>query len=330
MCGKITRFVCAILAVCMLTCAAACADDRGMFKFEGNIFRPALFGSSGGEWSELVLASLPFALPEEGEVILLRCEKLGSQITPHELSGVVAAFQLYNARTDRYLKPVCAITVPETSSTFDLLFYENTAVDPADYTLFCEGEHHSLAHMYDYRPETKVLRAPPAVLPTMPPEGEFLAEARPAYCEPAERLLRQSRNGELPVLDGAVRFSGKLAVVVFDSQDTVWKTTLDGTDPIRDLLPADRLAASLEEADTLILIHSRSVVVGQYGTHGSARRIDTLVTVIDPGQSAMYPAYTAVSSNPPASISTNALFAGGAEGNYEYEEAIRQIAQQLD
>lgn len=329
MSGKFLRIICALLLV-TVACSAACADDSGYVRFDGNYFRPALLGLSGGEWSELVEASLPFQMPEEGTVILLRCLKLGSQISPEELSGVVAEFRLFNRQTGRYLAPVSAITVPETSSTFDLIFYENAEVSAEDYSLFCEGEEYTFEKMYRFRPETQVLRNPPDVLPTMPPEGAFLQEYRPEYCEPAERLLRQSDQGQLPVLNEEIQFGEKIAVVVFDSQDTVWKTTLDTSDPVRDLFPAQRLAASWEEADTLVLIRRNAVTVGNYGTHGSAKRVDALVTVVDMGRTAMYPVYTAASGDPPASISTNSAYTGGAEGEYKYAEAVEQIAQKLN
>ena len=321
---------CVLSLVLVLACAPALADDSGRIKLNGNYFRLSLFGSSGGEHADLVLASLPFQLPEEGEVILLRCVKLGSQITPPELAGVVEAFRLYNRRTESVLLPVSAITLPQTSSIFDLLFYENTVVDPADYCVLCNGEEYTFEHMNDYSPDLRVLRDPPEVLPTMPPEGGFLAEFRPEYCEPAERLLQQADAGELTLLDGDPQFGEKLAVVVFSSQYIVWKTTLDETDPLRELFPADRLAASWEEADTVVLVSKRAVAVGTYGiTAGTARRVDTLVTVVDMRRQAMYPVSVAASSDPPSSIKTLATYTGGAEGTYEYEKAVTQIANQL-
>ncbi len=303
----------------------------GYLNFAGNVFRVDLFGSSDGEYSQLVRDSLPFQLPEEGEVILLRLVKLGSQITPDELEQVVGEFQLYNKRTDRCLKPVSAITVEATSSTFDLLFYEDTQVRQEDYSLLCEGEEYAFEDigLGKFSPDTRVLREPVEPLPTMPPEGGFLEEARPEYCGPAEEMLKAVHAGQMSLLEGDPRYGKKLAVMVFSDQDVVWKTSLNAEDGIAEMLPSDRLAASWDEADTVVLISRKTTVVGHYSGRGSARRVDTLLTIVDQAQGAMYATVTAFSSDPPSSIKTNSLYAGGAEGTYEYEKAVGLIAQAL-
>ena len=303
----------------------------GYLSFDGNVFRVDLFGSSDGEYSQLVRDSLPFQLPGEGEVILLRLVKLGSQITPDELKQVVGEFQLHDKRTDRCLKPVSAITVEITSSTFDLLFYEDTQVRREDYTLLCNGQEYAFEDIGfgKFSPDTRVLRKPVEPLPTMPPEGGFLEEARPEYCGPAEELLKAVQAGQMSVLEGSPRYGKKLAVMVFSDQDVVWKTSLSAEDGIAEMLPADRLAASWDEADTVALISRKTTVVGNYSGHGTARRVDTLLTIVDQTQGATYATATVFSSDPPDSIETNSLYAGGAEGTYEYEKAIGQIAQAL-
>ena len=231
------------LALCLFPAAHAL---EGYLDYEGNTFRMDLFASSDGEYSQLVRDSLPFQLPDEGEVILLRMVKLGSQIKPDELKEVVGEFQLVNAQTGRCLRPVSAITVEVTSSTFDLLFYENTQVRQEDYTLLCEGTEYRFEDigLGKFRPDTEVLREPVEPLPTMPPEGGFLAEARPEYCEPAEALLSAVRAGSLDKLEGEPRYGDKLAVMVFSDQDVVSKTSLDDEEDLFAALPADRLAAN--------------------------------------------------------------------------------------
>ena len=318
-----------LVLVMLAVVGVSFADDSGYVDYKGNTIKLVLMGSSDGEWSQLVRDSLPFQLPEEGEVILLRCSKLGSQVKPDELELIVNEFKLYNKRTDRYLLPVSAITVEVTSSTFDLLFYENTQVYPEDYSLFCEGEEYTFENFSSYPYPTNVLREPGEVLPTMPPEGGFLKESRPEYCEPAENMIKAIDQGQMTILEGDPQYAEKLAVIVFSSQDVVWKTTFEEEDQIAALLPQDRLAKSWDEADTVILIRRETMVVGNYGARGSARRVDTIVTVVDKKLNARYRSILAFSSDPPESIRTNSAYASGAEGNYEYEKAIEQIAEQL-
>ena len=259
--------------------------------------------------------SLPFQMPEGGEVILLRCSKLGSGITPEELKLATDEIQLYNKKTDCFLKSVSAITREVTSSTFDLLLYENTQVQPENYSLFCRGEEYTFENFSSYPTPTDILCEPANVLPTMPHEGEFLEEVRPEYCKPAESIIKEIDQRQMRVLEGDPKYQGKLAVIVFSSQDVVWKASFNEKDQIGSLLPQDRLAASWEEADTVILIRKSTTVVGNYGARGSARRVDTMVTAVDRNQNAMYKTYKAFSSDPPSSIRTNSGYAGGAEGD---------------
>lgn len=320
-----------LLIVMLLLCSTATADIPGTIRHRGNYIKMELFGATHAKWNQLVRDSLPFEMPGTGEVLLLRCAKLGSQITPDELDFIRKEFKLFNRQTGVYLSPVAAITVVETSSTFDLLFYEDAEVLLENYSLFCEGVEYTFDNLStslsisDSRP----LREHPGPLPTMPPAGSFLEEWRPEYCKPSEDLIKLIDEGELSILEGEVQFGNKLAVMVFDDQDVMWKTSLNGGDQIAEMFPAEKLAANWNEADTVILIRENSVVVGHYGTHGSARRVDTMVTVVDMRRYAMYRTYLAFSSDPPSSIKSNSLYVSGAEGKYEYQKAIEQIAERL-
>ena len=84
-----------LVLVMLAVVGVSFADDSGYVDYKGNTIKLVLMGSSDGEWSQLVRDSLPFQLPEEGEVILLRCSKLGSQVKPDELELIVNEFKLY-------------------------------------------------------------------------------------------------------------------------------------------------------------------------------------------------------------------------------------------
>ena len=329
-----------LLAVVLLMIVSVSRADDDSVRFDGFSINIQLYGSTGGEFADLVRDSLPFRLPDEGEVLMLRFARPGmSGITPDELSQVADSLQLYNQKTDRYLKAIAVNTTPNPSAYFELFFYENTHVQWEDYSVFCNGQEYSIQTLSRFstilnfkneRENVKPLRDHEGELPTMPPEGGFLEEARPEYKTLAEALIKRVNQGELTVLDGDPAYGEKIAVTVFNEKDVTWKSTLDPESELRDLLPPDRLAVAWEEADTMVLIQKGATLVGYYGMTIAAYKVDTIVTVIDLREDAMYSTYTAFSNDPPDSISTDPRVKGGAkQAAYEYEAVIEQIKESL-
>ena len=305
--------------------------------FLGTTIRMDLLASSESDteiWKQLVYDSVPFQMPDEGVVLLLRCCKLGSQITPKELSQVMDEFRLYNMENNTYLEPVGSVTVEETSSDFDLLFYDEKDAGPLGYALECEDEIYLFDNMGQYSFSVEPLRertVDVSELPPMPAPGTAVDD-RPQYASELEDLLEKAANSELTENDDVLPAGGKTVIAVFSDQDVLQQCSLDEADrqelfrTIQDVPFADLL----EEADYAMLIHSGTEVIGHYGvTAGSAKRVYTLLTIIDLRTMEQYPTITVAASDPPESINTNSLYASGASGEYEPDKAIAYIADQL-
>ena len=309
-------------------------NEEPRVPFVGTIIRMDMLASSESDtetYKQLVYDSVPFQMPEEGVVLLLRCCKLGSQITPQELSQVIDEFKLYNIENKTYLEPVGAVTVEETSSDFDLLFYDEKDAGPLGYALECEGEIYLFDNMGQYSFSTEPLRertVDVSELPPMPAPGTVVDD-RPPYASELEDLLDKAVKSRLTENDDVIPADGKTVIAVFSEQDVLNQCSLDETDrqDAFRMIQGLSFADQLEEADFAMLIHSGTEVIGHYGmTAGSARRVYTLLTIIDLHTMEQYPTITVSVSDPPESINTNALYASGASGKYEPDKAIAYIA----
>lgn len=342
----------AMLAVlCLSFPLAAFAEEKSEITFNreddiklnGDYYRLDLLGNSAsGEWQQMVCDSVPFQLPEEGVVLLLRCTKLGSPLEPKDLSDVTDAFQLYNIETDTFLLPVGLITVEKEpndyskpGSSFDVLFYDEQYAGDSGYALACGEEIYSFDRMGRFSPYRYPLRTRTAELselPPMPEPGTVSGDQRPEYASALEQILEKSDQHEYTALNQEVQEIGNTVLAVFSSYGTLTDCTLDedSEDSIFRDFAQDQFAERLEDADSVILVHSRRERAGQYGINGGAAwRVYTLITVVRPDTMEEYNTITVSVSDPPESIRTNGLYSAGAEGNYEPEKAIEYLLEMM-
>jgi len=312
-------------------------------KLNGDYFRLDLLGNSiSGEWQQMVCDSVPFRLPEEGVVLLLRCTKLGSPLEPKDLSAVTDAFRLYNIETRSYLLPVGLITVEKEpgdyskpGSSFDVLYYDEQYAGDSGYALACEDVIYSFENMGKYAPYRYPLRertADISELPEMPEPGTISGDLRPEYAALLEEILEKTEKQELAAAGTDYNKDGKAVVAVFNSYGTLQSCSLD-EEPEEDMFgefPEEMFAQDLEEADYVMLVHCRKERAGQYGINGGAAwRMYTLLTVINPDTMEEYETITVSVGEPPDSIKTDGIYSGGAEGDYEPEKAVEYILNQM-
>ena len=329
---RIFSFFVLAIVLCISHAALASGSTLDDFvKLNGEYYSLDLIGNSiSGEWKELVCDSVPFQLPEEGVVLLLRCSKLGSPLEPKDLSDVVDEFRLYDIKNEEYLLPVGLITVEEDhdisvpGSTFDVLYYDDEYA--GDYALDCQDVIYGFDIIGKYSPYRKPLRERTvdiSDLPPMPEPGTITGDTRPEYAVFLEDLLEKAENSKLTTASTECPADGKMVLAVFNSYGTLDSCSLDTT--FSDF-PEEMFAGQLEEADYAILVHSRRERAGQYGINGgTAWKVYTLITVVDLDTLEKYDTITVSVSVPPESIKTDGLYSGGAEGDYEPEKAIEYI-----
>ena len=128
-----------------------------------------------------------------------------------------------------------------------------------------------------------------------------------------------SAGDEIPALEGQVYIAVFNSSELLETSDEAAQTGSDFHE-----IPAARLAASYEEADTVLLIYRGSRQVGYYSTGGIALRVYTNVAVIH--GSSEKKVCVAV-NEPPEKIA--AITGNGGAGEYEPETALRLIAEKL-
>ena len=311
-------------------------------KLKGNVYRINMFGNSlTGKWQQLVCESVPFQMPDQGVVLMLRFTRLGSQLEPGDLPDIAKGFQLYNMETGAFLLPVGLIHDDgeydfrslKSVNDFDVLFYDDVFAGESAYALTCEDVFYSFDHLEKYsfyqEPLKEQMVDGSELLP-MPEPGSISGETRSEYAIFLESLLEKVENGELTSAVAKFSADGKTVIAVFSSGGTLTGSTLDSDDSSFMDIPKEFLADQLEEADCAMLVHSRKSRVGQYGIGGGAAwKVYTLITPVNLKTMERYSTITVSVSDPPKSIKTNGAYSGGASGTYEPEKALEYIHEML-
>ena len=158
-------------------------------------------------------------------------------------------------------------------------------------------------------------------------------EPTPAPTEPPEDVQRLnalraeyvSHAGSYRVVDPVLR--GKLLVAVYrdwDDQDPV--LSCDDDRYVRDRIPAERLAASLDEADALVLIWPEYESVGIYNTGAVATLCRTRIGAVDLTEDATYYPQTVAENDPPQTVHDREAHSGA----YEPLTAVELAAEWLE
>ena len=117
--------------------------------------------------------------------------------------------------------------------------------------------------------------------------------------------FNRAQNAETDFETGQPAYKGK---IVFAVSDGNLHTSLS-EEPKYDFsrIPQGRLAASFDEADTLVLIYADYKVVGQYTPMVRARKTYTKVCVADLRQDVLYKPFDAVVTDPPRSVTIRTM-----------------------
>ena len=159
-----------------------------------------------------------------------------------------------------------------------------------------------------------------------------LAEETPAPdAVPYGRIreyFNRAQNAETDFETGQPAYKGK---IVFAVSDGNLYTSLAGEPKYGfGRVPAGRLAATFDEADTLVLIYADYKVVGQYTPMVRARKTYTKVCVADLRQDVLYKPFDAVVTDPPRSVTIRTMngipTTGAFSGDFEPQQAIDKVA----
>lgn len=141
-----------------------------------------------------------------------------------------------------------------------------------------------------------------------------------------QTLLEEFCGREHSVLDEMPALNGKLYIVLFDSSnqpETSDEAAINGTDFHG--VPAEFLASSYDEADTVLLIYEKYKQIGHYSTGGPAFRVFTDVAVICGDEEQLV---CVAANDPPEKI--QGTIGAGASGNYEPETALEMIVEKMN
>lgn len=138
-------------------------------------------------------------------------------------------------------------------------------------------------------------------------------------------LYKRYAEGESD-FSGTPSFGQKLVVMIYHGSGEL-ETSLESANIGMDYygLPASRMASTLEEADTAIILFSKWERVGTYTNGLPANSVDTMVGVVDLINGKTYAPYSAMHSSPPQSIT----MMGGGHGDFMPETALAAIAEML-
>lgn len=139
-------------------------------------------------------------------------------------------------------------------------------------------------------------------------------------------LYRQIDDKKMPELPGDPVLGRKIAVLIHDS--STFKTSLESMLSGEAFygLPRDRLAASMDEADTAVIVYRVGKLVGRYTNGVLAFGTSTMVAVVDLARGAMYAPYAAAYEAPPSTINRF----GSNTGRFLPENALTNVARLLE
>ena len=188
--------------------------------------------------------------------------------------------------------------------------------DPGELTL--EADWGGPTYALDGVPQDEPAEGPdPTPEPTETPEDIDRVNA----------LFKDYKSRAIPQKVVEPVLTGRLAVVVYrDWDDQAPVISYRDDLYVRDRIPADRLAASLEEADTLVFIWPEFESVGMYDSGAFAHRCMTKVGVIDLAGDSAYLPETVATNDPPATVHDRKAHSG----NYEPATAVGRIVGLLE
>lgn len=142
------------------------------------------------------------------------------------------------------------------------------------------------------------------------------------------KLLNSRLNNKIKVKSAKLSYAGKLVVAVFNMDQSQVETSLEYVAENRDFysFPASRLAASLKEARTLVLIYPVTKRTGIYTMGGGAYSTKTMITVIDMKKQKQCAETTFSTGAPPSSVSTvNKDHFGAYAAEYALESIVKAL-----
>ena len=216
----------------------------------------------------------------------------------------------------QYLYSSNATSTDAVPPTNVVLFRGADCYDGDDYALELNGRQYSLQNVPDLDSYSADLFTPE---PTATPEPKSDLQVA------LENRLQTFTDRSHPALDEIPSLEGQVYIAVFNSSELL-ETSDEAARAGADFydVPAARLAASPEDADTVLLVYRDYTQVGYYSTGGIALRVYTYVAVIH-GESEQR---VLVAVNEPPEKITASVGNGGA-GEYEPETALRLIAEKL-
>lgn len=135
----------------------------------------------------------------------------------------------------------------------------------------------------------------------------------------SEEMKQMMYDNKVYSSKGKLRVGQK--VLVYIEQSSSIRDTLEDLEFVG--FPLDRMATSMEEADTLILIYPYYETVGFYSNGGgSASRVSTIVTTVDIKNGNEYASYVVAKEDPPEEITIYNNIPTGGSGEFKRQEAI--------
>ena len=217
-----------------------------------------------------------------------------------------------------------ASIVSVNSGTVELgaVFYR--AAQPGDTTIIIPAQRCELR--IDGRREVYSLRNVP-----VDDQGNRLPEPTPIPPEDPEKLARLNglfglTRAQIVIQEGEPEYGEKLVFAVYkDYEDEDPVLSYRSNRYTYDCIPEERLAKSLDEADTIVFIWAEYDLVGHYTNGLTAEKCRMMVGVYNLKEDCIYKSFKALSSDPPHTLRGDA----SNRGEYTPREVVKLIAELL-
>ncbi len=284
--------------------------DVPVISYDGIDYVPVLFTTDYQYISE----QFPSVSPGKYYwLVQLRAVGEGAYAKPKNFPGMDL---ILTSAAGQYLYSSNATSTDAVPPTNVVLFRGADCYNGDDYALELNGRQYSLQNVPDLDSYSADLFTPE---PTATPEPKSDLQVA------LENRLQEFTGRSHPALEEIPSLEGQVYIAVFNSSELL-ETSDEAARAGEDFydVPAARLAASPEDADTVLLVYRDYTQVGYYSTGGIALRVYTYVAVIH-GESEQR---VLVAVNEPPEKITATVGNGGA-GEYEPETALRLIAEKL-
>lgn len=295
--------------------AEGTVPDIPIFSWKGTDYVPVLFTSD----TALIREQLPgVGLPDVMHYWLLRLQAVGDSAysSPKETPYMECTLITSDGRT---IYPDNAFSTDETPTRTLLLYRCKEALDRSDLLLNLDGQSWSPEVIPDETSYSANLFTPG---PTATPEPTPAPDPETVRLQ---AMLEDFRSGEHERTDELPAPEGKVSIIFFDPDEqpeTSDEAARTGTDFHG--IPAEYLALSAEEADTVYMIYRRESYIGNYSNGGPAFRAFTNIAMIHGTDEQLY---RAAVNDPPEKIQAGP--GSGAVGEYEPEKAFAAILEKL-